>query len=207
MFVEKFTNVRPRPKAGIGRSWAPAAGGRHGVRSLALIVLVLAGLGSAPRPGRALDIGLTPAQVYAIWANVNDSLLAVARRVSRDAAWNASLAASAPRPARGKTLDELLERIAGYRAKLDAFRRRGGPAPSERPPAPERATALYLNSAYALNGSVDWLVHQTGPHYLVSRFYRRRDPGNKTLDEVFALVDLAERRLDLILRRAGTSRR
>ena len=173
------------------------------------ICAVLAGITLFPGNGAAIDLGLTPAQVFSLWTGINESLLVVAGTVSDDKAWQRELSRIRPRAVRNKRPADVLRQLEAYRAKLDRLRGRAGLKPIRRfvgDGKPVTPTVVYLNSGLVLNGQVEWLIHNTGPKQLVSQFYPNPSNGSssdKTPDHVFALVNLANRRFAEILTKAG----
>lgn len=178
-------------------------------KKIVAICVVLAGVTLFPARGMAIDLGLTPTQVFSIWTGINESLLVIARAVSDDATWHRELSGIRPRTFQDKFPADVLEQLAAYRAKLDRLRRGAGLKPirifvgDDRPVTP---TVVYLNSGLVLNGQVEWLIRNSSRRQLVSQFYPnyyRADSGERTPSQVYALVKLANRRLARILTRAG----
>ena len=175
------------------------------LRMIALLVAVL----MHPADGFALDLGLTPSHVFSLWTNINESLVVVGGVVSDDKAWRESLTASKARKFEGKQPRDVLEMVASYRTKLDKLLGRQGLEPVKRFNPKEKETeaitptVVYLNSGYVLNAQVTWLIVNTGPEQTVSRFYTRYNFSGKTPSDVLGLVELANRRLDKILVKAG----
>lgn len=169
--------------------------------------MVLGGVAMHPGNGLALDLVLTPDQVYSLWTNINRSLLAASRIVSHDPAWQAELAAQTLRTFHGKRPADVLVLVKAYRDKLDRLRRQAGLPPVRRLDAAYdlvTPSVVYVASGHVLNGQVEWLILNTGPDRPVTTFYRRHDFDGNTPSDVFALVELAGRRLDQILARAGS---
>ncbi len=176
------------------------------MRGRLAIIIVGAALAFIPGQARTLELGLTPGQVFSLWTNINDCLVASASAVSDDGNWRRRLAAMKPRAFAGKVPADVLERLGAFRAKLDRMRRTAGLAPTARLGAADGAitpSVVFLNSGQVLNGLVEWLIGQTGPEQLVSRFYTRHGFKGKTPSDVFGQVDLADRRLGAILARLG----
>ena len=175
-------------------------------RRLAIVAVMLAGLAAAPVNAHALDLGLTPRHVFSLWTNINNALIASARIVSNDAVTE-SVATMGPKVFIGKVPADVLERARAVREKLDSLRRNSGLKQTVLSDSNEgRITPsdVYLNSGNVLDGLVGWLIHGTGPDLLASRFYVRHKFSAKTPSDVFGLVDLANRRLEMILDRAGS---
>ena len=173
---------------------------------LAVIAVTLAGLATAPGSAHALDLGLTPSHVFSLWTNINNGLIAATRIVSDDALTE-TVAAMRPKSFAGKVPGDVLERARAVRDKLDSLRRDLGLKKTvlfDSNDGRITPSDVYLNSGHVLDGLVGWLIHGTGPELLASRFYVRHKFSSKTPSDVFGLVDLANRRLETILHRAGS---
>lgn len=188
-----------------------AADARVGLRALAIIAVLPVLLTLSPEPGGAVHRGLTPSQVFGLWTNINASLDAVARVISDDTAWRTQLRAMRPKAFRGKRPADVLEQVKRYQSKIDALRRRAGLPPSERHSGHHHSehqhsispSVVYIASGTVLNAQIEWLIHLTERNQLVSQYYRRHDFSGKISSDVFGIVELANRRLDAILTKAG----
>jgi len=178
-----------------------------------LILVGLLALFVVASPGkcRALELGLTPSHVYSLWLNINRSLLAYAHIVLGDEQRQEEL--EAMRPAVFK--DKVPADVYALARKTGARLRGYIAIPSEVPhwlheyekinslPAPkdEKITpsAVFLISTQLLNGVVDVVVDNTGWEQSVSDLYATELHFDKTPSDVFGLVDLALRRLEIIL--------
>jgi len=168
-----------------------------------ILVAAVSVMGIVPSNGAAaLELGLTPSHVYSTWTNINAALIAVARTMSDDPTW------------RKQIVDMKVQRFSGKNpgdvfAKVDAFRdtfhkgRSDGPSLQgwEDHGTNKEVTPsmVFLNSGLALGGVVSWLVDQSSRQQLVSQFFTRHGFTKKIPSDVFGLVDLAYRRLELIL--------
>lgn len=171
-------------------------------------VLVLAGLVLAPaRAGAgAIELGLTADHVYSLWTNINSSLLAVADSLATIPALRDQLMAVTPRRFKGKAPADVLERVNAYRLKLDRLRGLGVLGPIKlynHGDFPVTPRIIYVNSGHVLNGQIELLVNRTPPDLLISPFYVQYEFSGKRPDDNFTLIDLADRRLDLILDMTG----
>ena len=167
-----------------------------------LFAIVLVALAMAPRGGQALELGLTPSNVFSLWTNINDALLTVTSISPDNSNWANKVEASAPRAFTDKTPAAVLERVFEFRGKLDRLRRKDGMAKTaqyENGDGVVSPSVVFLNSGYVLDGVALWIVRKTTKEQLVSRFFRRHDVSGKTPSDVFGLVDLANRRIDMIL--------
>ncbi|MDP6717863.1 MAG: hypothetical protein QGF59_04395 [Pirellulaceae bacterium] len=177
------------------------------------ICVVLAGTALFPFRGLAIELDLTPAQVFAVWTGINESLLVIARVVSNDTAWHREISEIRSKDVKDKRPADVLGQLRKYRAKLDGLRRTAGLKPIRRfvvDGKPVTPVVVYVNSGLVLNGQVEWLIHNTGSIQLVSQFYPTYDQvgsSERTPSHVYALVNLANRRLAKILAKAGVSER
>ena len=190
------------------RSWTTrfAVDVRAWLRVLVIGMVLPVLLVLKPEPGAATHRGMTSSQAFGLWTNINESLDAVARVISGDRAWRARLRAMRPAPFQGKRSADVLRQVERYRLKIDALRRRAGLGPSAgrlgyNPPV--SSSAVYLASGSVLNAQIGWLIRRTDRRQLVSQYYQRRDFTGKAPGDVYGLVDLANRRMDAILDRAG----
>ena len=178
-------------------------------RKFAAVAGVVAGVTLYPLGGLAIDLGLTPGQVYTIWTGINECLLVMARVISDDAAWHRELAGITKQPVQNKRPADVLRQLDAYRIKLDRLRGAAGLGPVRRftgDGSPVTPTVVYLNSGQVLNGQAEWLIRHTGPEQPITGFYpdhQSAEPGDKTPSDVYGLVALANRRMALILVKAG----
>lgn len=175
-------------------------------RKLIFNALVLAALVLAPARAGAIELGLTPDHVYSLWININNSLLVIGRSISEDASWNDRLKALAPRQFSGKQPPDTLASVNAYRLKLDRLRELAALGPTKRFNHGDFSVTpriVYVNSGHVLNGQIELLVNRTPPDLLVSPFYVQHDFNSMSVSDNFALIDLADRRLDLILQFTG----
>ncbi len=171
----------------------------------AFFIAVLLSVLASPSSLRALDLGLTPSHVYSLWTNINDSLIVSSRVVSGDKALLTTLAEMKPEEFSGKRPADVLNRLAVYREKLNQLLLAKNLPKAKRAALDGGAITpsdVYLNSGHVLTAQVRWLIVETGPEQTVSQFYTRHGFSGKTPSDVFALVELANRRLDLLLNTA-----
>ena len=172
---------------------------------------------AAPGIGTALDLGMTPSNVFALWTNVNKALVAYAPTVSDDADWLRRLAAMTPQEFQGKTpkhvmgaasrFDSSLRQLIGGRPdhlERGLFERQvlfylGEKNPDVNP------SLVYLRSAHLLGEIIEKLVDVSRDGHRVSPYFNTTDFTNKEPSDVLGQIDLAQRRLDSILekQRAG----
>lgn len=172
-------------------------------------ILLAAILAVSPLDLRAdhnMGRGLKPGQVYSLWTNINDCLLEFAGVVSDDLDWHEELAALPIRSFPGKRPADVLAQAERYRATLDRLRHLAELSPTQRVPRDQAHIShsdVYLTSSEVLHAQVELLIRFTGPEQLVSQFYVRRRDDEKTPSHVFAVVELASRRLEQILANIG----
>ena len=175
----------------------------------AAVCIVLVGITLFPVRVPAVEIELTPTQVFSVWKGINESLLVIARVISDDTVWHQELSRIRPRAVRDKRLADVQEQLKAYRAKLDRLRRRAGLKPIQRflsDGKPVTPAVVYRNSGPVLNGQVEWLIRNTGQDQPVSQFYpshHHASSSKRTPSHVYALMKLANRRLAKILVKAG----
>ncbi len=171
-------------------------------RKLALLIAISVAMGLAPGDARAQELGLTPSNVLSLWTNVNNALVAVAIVTSGGADRAQRVKATTPETFAGKTPADVLERVAEFRDKLDRLRRKAGLPATQRyqeDGGTVTPSVVFLNSGHVLDAVVQWLVKHTDRQQLVSPFYARHDFSGKTPSDVYGSVDLANRRIDIIL--------
>lgn len=176
------------------------------LRKLGIRALVLVGLILVPARAGAIELGVTADHVNSLWININSSLLAVADSISTDPAFRKQLKAVMPGRFEGKTPPEVLEFVNMYRFKLDRLRGLGVLGRTKRYNHGDFVVSpriVYVNSGHVLNGQIELLVNRTPPEFLISPFYVQHDFIGKSPDDNFALIDLANRRIDLILEMSG----
>ncbi len=175
-------------------------------RKIALVAAVLLGLTATPGAASAVELGLTPSQVFGLWTNINDGLLASARVISGDSAWHDSLSAMRAQNFNGKKPAEVLDQVVKFRVKLDRLRQKSGLKPAKQfgdGDGKVTPSVVFLNSGHVLDGLADWLIRNTGPEQLIGPLYARLDINGKTPSDAFGLVELANRRLDQLLSKTG----
>ena len=176
-------------------------------RKFTLVAAVLLGLMATPGTASAVELGLTPSQVFGLWTNINDGLLASARVISSDSAWHGSLDAMRAQKFDGKKPADVLAQVVEFRAKLDRLRQKSGLKPAKQfvnGDGKVTPSVVFLNSGHVLDGLADWLIRNTGPEQLIGPLYARLDINGKTPSDAFGVVELANRRLDQLLSKAGS---
>ncbi|MCH7799910.1 MAG: hypothetical protein IIC24_00045, partial [Chloroflexi bacterium] len=76
-----------------------------------LIAVVLAVAVWTPTDGRALELGVTPSDVFGLWTNINTTILDYARLRSKTPEWDQRLAAMAPKKFTGKRPGDVLVEV------------------------------------------------------------------------------------------------
>lgn len=178
----------------------------YSLRTVALTLVLLVGVVGSPSQSRALELGLTPSNVVGLWTNVNEALLTTARVVSDDTEWLAQVAEMTAGTFEGKKPGDVLKRVSEFRAKLDKLRQGFGLKKADSSVGFDGTvtpTVVFLNSGEVLNGLVDWIIRNTSEQQLVSQFYADQQITGKTPSDAFSMVDLAVRRLDKVLAKAG----
>lgn len=154
---------------------------------------------------RATDLGLTPDHVFGLWQSVNTALIDAPGWLAGDRSLAEPIAALAPKatdPTR--TPGDVLAQIAAFRDKLDVIRNGLGllPTPKFAYRGEVTPTVVFLNSGHVLDSLVIAMIERDDGRD-VSKFFFRNDVENKTPGDVYALVELANRRLDLLTGAGG----
>ncbi len=111
-----------------------------------------------------------------------------------------------PEPVTGKKPADVLAQAQIFREKLDKLRQRSSLPATEKYGTGDGVitpSVVFLNSGHILDATVEWLIKNTGREQLVSEFYTRHDFSGKTPSDPFALIVLANRRIDNILTHAN----
>ncbi len=178
----------------------------NSLRTAVFTVILLVGVVGSPGQSRALELGLTPSNVVGLWTNVNNALLATARVVSNDQSWWNKLETMSPNSFEGKKPGDVLKRVTEFRASLNKLRQGFGLKEADsnvRFDGTVTPSVVFLNTGEVLNGLVDWLIRNTSEQQLVSQFYADHKITGKTPSDAFSMVDLAVRRLEEIITKAG----
>ncbi len=171
------------------------------IKSAAGIVLALALSLTTPDAG-ALGPGLTPSLVYGMWANINDIVLAIGGAVLADPVVRGRVGDIETKPFFAKEPGDLLKKIAGFHDRLNRLRVRDGLKANHLlvPVGGQAAVGdIFIHSGHVLDELAEWLITKTGPNKLITRFYERRDFSDRTFSDIYGLIDLADRRLTMIL--------
>lgn len=172
------------------------------VRNLAFAALTLVALTLAPAKPFAQELGLTPSNVVSLWTNINDCLVASSRAVLEDGGLESRLEAMRATAFPGKKPKDVLRQVTQFRAKLDRLRQSAELSRTTRYGTGDgkvTPSIVFLNSGHVLDGVVDWFIRKTGPDQLAARFYTLHAISGKKPSDAYSMVELANRRLNLIL--------
>lgn len=153
----------------------------------------------------ARNLGMTSNHVFSLWSNVNDALIEAAADPD-GAEFGREVASMQPDPFSQKAPSDVLEQVVVFRGKLDRLRAAAGLGATKIYGTEDgvvEPSDVFLNSGHVLNGLVDWLGRVSERGCDENRFYQRGTCSGKTPSDVFGMVDLANRRADLILARRG----
>lgn len=171
--------------------------------SATVLALVLA---FSPAPVRAIELGLTPSNVVSLWTNINNALVATGSSLPGGADVSGDLKAMATKPFPGKKPGEVLNQVVRFRGKLDQLRAlsklKSTPVYKDPLGGTVTPSVVFVNSGYVLD-SVVLLLNRYNPDQLISGFYTRHDISGKKPSDAYSQVELANRRLDTILAKAG----
>jgi hypothetical protein len=155
-----------------------------------------------PSTGQAVELGLTPSHVFALWTNLNSCLLTIAAQEEGGEALVEDLKDLEVRRFDDKAPSDVLLAVEMVRSRVDAVRSRADLAPIAvyhdqfQVVTPSN---VFLNSGHILDGLADFAAREGDVASLVTSCYEPQLFTGKTPSNVFELVDLAMRRTDVIL--------
>jgi hypothetical protein len=150
----------------------------------------------------AYELRLTPSNVFSTWTNVNACLTTYAGARGFDVSVQRQLTSMTPAKFTDKRPSDVLEQVKLFRAGIETLRGDVRLLNLDQIPTQydEVTPAIvYINSGLLNDALVELLIDETGPEVPVSQYYQRHDFTEKTPSDVFGLVDLANRRLELML--------
>jgi hypothetical protein len=166
------------------------------------MVIALGILIMLPMKAFALDLGLTPDQVYSHWSNINKAILSISKLTSKDAELIGRIDAMEVRIFTGSTPGDILELALHIEEKFDSLRIIAGLHPTRKiqiSGASTTPTDVYILSSRILLSAVEWIINHSDKRRLVTKYFERLEFQGKTPSGVYGLVDLADRRLHLVL--------
>ena len=170
---------------------------RTALCGIALSLIVVVPINTA----HAVDLGMTPSHVFGLWANINAVITGLAKSTENSAA-ERQLKSLTSQTFSGKTPGDVLQQVGIFRNKLDAYGNRRNVPPTKvyRNASGNKITpsVVFLNSGHVLD-SMARLMIRTDPNHLISGYYRQQQLSGKTPSDVFGIVELANRRLDIIM--------
>lgn len=165
-------------------------------------MIVLIGLMLFPGTSHAVELGLTPSHVFALWTNVNTCLLTIAAQQKNGEALVENLKDLEVQSFAGKQPSDVLLALEKIRNRINSVRVRAGMAPVavylDQAEVVTPST-VFLNSGYILDGLADIVAHKGDATSLVTSCYETQHVIGKTPSDVFGLVDLAMRRAGVML--------
>jgi hypothetical protein len=171
------------------------------------IVLAAAFSLTGAAPAMAADLTIKPGHVFALWQNVNDCLVSTVRSTTMKMVLISEINDMAPAAFENKTPGDLFELTAVVRGKLERLRAKMGaqPWPETLDMAGGSAQQMhaYLAAGMALDSLASLLVAKTGPEQSVYVCYKAEIPDGKSASDVYAMVELASRRLDAVIKALG----
>lgn len=152
---------------------------------------------------RAVELGMTPSHVVSLWTNINDALI-TSGRATGDENLAKRLMAMKPVAVQGRKPGDVLNELEKFRAKLDQFAARQGlkkATPVYKDPEGGTVTpsVVFVNSGYVIDSLLRVLI-KLDANQLISGFYTRHDISGKKPNDAYQLVELANRRMDSMLR-------
>lgn len=155
----------------------------------------------------ATDIGLTPNHVFGLWQNINQATLSLASQYSDDAGWLVKLESEQTRNFSGKSSADVLQLLGQYTERLERLKK-GRQLAASKHLAPSSddnisPSVVFLYSGKVLDSLIETLLVQQDRNALISPYFTLHKHNNKSSSEVYALVDLAHRRIGKIMATAS----
>jgi len=175
-------------------------------RGLFLAAALFVATGVASGPARALDLGLTTNQVFSLWTNINNAVLVTAETAIADPALWDEVKKIETKSFSGKTPADVFEKVGEFHITFGRLRIKSDLSANHTIHGSVGETTpsdVFIHSKDVLNDISEWLAVNTGPKTLIAPLYGRHQFSGKTPSDVYALVDLANRRIKAILRLAG----
>lgn len=174
-----------------------------GGRIFLTVLAAVMAMGLATVEVGAVELGMTPSHVVSLWTNINDALI-TSGKATGDENLVKHLIVMKPIAANGKKPGDVLKEVEAFRAKLDQFAKKQGLKKATLVyKDPEGGTVtpsvVFVNSGYVLDSLLRVLIKQDADQ-LISGFYTRHDISGKKPNDAYMLVELANRRLDVLSR-------
>ena len=171
--------------------------------SAAVLTLVLA---FSSVQVRAVELGLTPSNVVSLWTNINNALVTTGSALPSGIDVSGDLESMTAKAFPGKKPGEVLNQVVQFRDKLDRLRAKsnlkGTPVYKDPQGGTVTPSVVFVNSGHVLD-SVVLLLNRYDKDQLISGFYTRHDISGKKPSDAYSQVELANRRLDTIIAKAG----
>ncbi len=174
------------------------------IRKLSIAIVVLGAALWAPQAG-AVELGLTPSHVVGLWTNINNAVLAAADSMTGDEGFVDELTEQGTETYGDKVPADVLGQVAAFREKLDRVGAKYGVMPTAVFESDDgqkiTPSVVFLNSGNVLDSLARLLIEAGDEETLITDFYARQDISGKTPSDAFAMVELANKRIDALMRR------
>jgi hypothetical protein len=174
-------------------------------RLIFAFLALLAGFSFSPQKSYAVEFGLTPSDVVMLWMNTNNALVRIAEIApGGGAGLSGQVKALTPEIFSNKKPSDVLGQVTTFRSKLDALRKRIGlSATGQYGNGDGKVTpsVVYLNTGFVLDATAEWIIKSSNNSVSAGAFYFPHKVKGKKPSDAFALVELATRRIDLIMAR------
>ncbi len=155
----------------------------------------------------ALELGLTPSHVYGLWNNVNQALTGLANARTDNNTLINQLNNMTPSSFSGKTPGDVLKHATNFRNKLDQLKKQRNLKKTNTIVLNDKVkitpSIVFLNSGNILDSLVLLVIDSTAKNKPIAQYFKTQDVSGKKPSDVYAMVDIANRRLDHIM--ANTS--
>jgi hypothetical protein len=171
------------------------------MQTLMLIVLCLFSFNL-----KAQELGLTPGHVYGLWNNINSATLKLASQYSNDSVWLTQLGKQKIKKHTDKTPADVLNLASVYQqnlSRLNQLRDLKVLSPIALDDEQKvTSSVVYINTGYLLDSLVGSLLVELAADDLISPYFSLEHFAGKSSSDVYSLVELANSRIDKIVRKA-----
>jgi len=148
-------------------------------------------------------LGMTPSHVYGLWDSINKAVLALQMVRDGNDKPAKQLLDMKPKSFENAKAADALKYVAAFRKQIDVLRRRADLPPTRiykwNPNEEITPSIVFLNSGFALDALMEWMISETNRDFLISPFYNNEAFTGKTPGDVASLAELATRRFVWIL--------
>lgn len=181
------------------------------IKSLFLAgAFLLGAVGASPGAG-AIELGLSPNEVFGLWTNINKALISYARNISSDNTWLGHVVRLKAQKYTGKIPEDVLKSANIYNTELSELKFAAPPRKKFQLLEKELAfqsddkknqitpSLVYLHSGHLLVETVTAATKVSRGNEIIGPFFDIKEFSGKVPSDVFGMVQLARHRLKKIL--------